>query len=456
MAMRHLPRSTRSQFTSRRSGSLLPALVLALLAVLGGAALVIDRLALDTAKSELRIAAEASALAAARELVNDDRLRPDFDPAALQLKARFAAARIAAENLVAGEPLTLSIDPAGDVRIGRLINDPTTDEPVFVEADSDHEPTTVAVFARRTEERRSAVSLPFRTYFGPTEADVVAVAEASLNFHVVGLRPVDRLPIPTLPLAILAQADTKEDSSGKPSSPVASRDRKGALTDKSLGLLPNPSVADGSKPYSAGASNKPRQPIAPSWTREIEQRRGSDQFGFDVASGEVTNQADGIPEITLRTATLTNGSKSNAFILSLVGDLSEEGLRRQISLGWSSDELDRVGGELLFDQGPLTMTGLRGVDGNLLASELRKLLGQSRVVFLYDRADGDPRSHVASLQIKTMVAARVMFVREISECECEIVLQPAVLATRSAVVASDETEANCEKNKYVANLRLTN
>ena len=49
-----------------------------------------------------------------------------------------------------------------------------------------------------------------------------------------------------------------------------------------------------------------------------------------------------------------------------------------------------------------------------------------------------------------------MFVREISECECEIVLQPAVLATRSAVASADETDSGCEKNKYVANLRLTN
>ena len=45
-----------------------------------------------------------------------------------------------------------------------------------------------------------------------------------------------------------------------------------------------------------------------------------------------------------------------------------------------------------------------------------------------------------------------MSVRELSECEVEIILQPAVLATRSAVTA----ESGCEKNKYIANLRLTN
>ncbi|MBC7821519.1 MAG: hypothetical protein IAG10_31930 [Planctomycetaceae bacterium] len=429
--MRNLPRSTRSRVASRRSGSLMPALALALLAVLGGAALVIDRLALDTAKSELRIAAESAALAAARELANDDRLRPDFDPAALQMKSRFAAARIAAQNIVAGEPVMLSTDVASDVRFGRLINDPVTGEPIFVEAD-DEEPNSVAVVARCTEARQSAVSLPFRTFYAPSDADVVAVAEASLNFQVTGLRSVDGSPIPTLPLAILAQPSAKKDSPRKTS--ADSRNRPGE----------------------ARVSNDSQQPTASSWMRDIEQRRGTDLFGYDVSTGEVTNEADGIPEITLRTAAHSSNSKTNAFVVHLTGELSEDRLRRQISQGWSADDLESLGGELLFDRGPLTMTGLRGVDGNVLAQSLRKVLGQSRVVFLYDQTEDDPRSHVVSLQVTKMVAGRVMSVREISEDECEIVLQPAVLATRSAVTADDGSDSGCEKNKYVANLRLTN
>ena len=409
----------------------MPALALALIAALAGAALVVDRLHLDSAKSELRIAAEAAALAAARELANDDRLRPDFDPTALQMKARFAAARIAAQNVVAGQPVTLSTDSAGDVRFGRLMNDPATGETIFVEA-NDHEPTSVAVAARCTEARQSAVPLPFRTFYAPNDADVVAVAEASLNFQVRGLRTIDRLPIPTLPLAILDRPNAKQDSSHKHST-----------------VSLNPS-------NKSGASNAQPQPSAPNWTRDIEQRRGADHFGYDAATGEVTNEADGIPEITLRTAARSSNSQSNAFVITLTGDLTEEHLRRQITQGWSADDLEPLGGELLFDHGPLTLAGLRGVDCNVLAQSLRKVLGQSRVVFLYERVEGDANSHVATLQVTKMVAGRVMSVREISECECEIVLQPAVLATRSAVASPDETETGCEKNKYVANLRLTN
>jgi hypothetical protein len=104
----------------------------------------------------------------------------------------------------------------------------------------------------------------------------------------------------------------------------------------------------------------------------------------------------------------------------------------------------------------MTLTGLRGVDCNVIAQSLRTVLGQNRVVFLYERVEGEARSHVATLQVTRMVAGRVMFVREISDCECELILQPSVLATRSAVAATDETGSACEKNKYVANLRLTN
>lgn len=410
----------------------MPALALAFVAILGGTALVVDRLALDTAKNELRTSAEAAALAAARELANDDRLRPDFDPATLQMKSRFAAARIAAENFTAGEALTLNTEPNGDIRFGRLLVDPETGETTFVEGEGEEDSTSVVVHARRTSDRDSAVPLPMRTLYAPTDADVAAVAEASINFGVIGLRPVDELPIPTLPLAIFSQSFEEQDSSAE-KSPVARGPRS-----------------------KTSQSGKPKRPSIASWARDIEQRRGTDHFGYDASTGEVTQASDGIPEITLRTAARTADTKSNAFVLALTGDLTQDSLRRQICEGWSVDDLQSLGGELLFGHGPRTLAGLRGVDCNVLCGALRKVLGQPRAVFLYDREVGDSRASVASLQISKMVAGRVMSVRELSDCECEIVLQPAVMATRSAVTSSDESEFGCEKNKYVANLRLTN
>lgn len=410
----------------------MPALALALLAILGGTALVVDRLALDAAKNELRTTAEAAALAAARELANDDRLRPDFDPIALQMKSRFAAARIAAENFTAGEALTLNTESNGDIRFGRLLVDPETGETTFVEGEGEEDSTSVVVHARRASDRDSAVPLPMRMLYARTDADVAAVAEASINFGVIGLRPIDELPIPTLPLAILSQSFDEQDSSAE-KSPAARGPR--------------------SKTSQTG---KPKRPSVSSWGRDIEQRRGTDRFGYDASTGEVTQTSDGIPEITLRTAARSADPKSNAFVLALTGGLTEDSLRRQICEGWSVDDLQPLGGELLFGHGPLSLAGLRGVDCNVLSGALRKVVGQPRAVFLYDREIGDSRASVASLQISKMVAGRVMSVHELSDCECEIVFQPAVMATRSAVTSSDKSEYGCEKNKYVANLRLTN
>jgi hypothetical protein len=112
-----------------------------------------------------------------------------------------------------------------------------------------------------------------------------------------------------------------------------------------------------------------------------------------------------------------------------------------------------LGGEILLDRGALTMAGLRGVESHLLVEAFRKVVGQSRVVFLYESADASSGSAASQLTVTSFVAGRVMSVRAISESECELVFQPAVLATRSAVVG--ETHDG-EPNPYVANLRLTN
>jgi hypothetical protein len=243
-------------------------------------------------------------------LANDDRLRPDFDPVALQMKSRFAAARIAAHNVVAGEPVTLRTDPDSDVRFGRLMNDHATGEKLFVES-QDRDANSVAVVARCIEARSSAVPLPFRTFYAPTDADVIAVAEASLNFHVRGLRTVDHLPVPTLPLAVLAQPIPQKETSRKSSSTSFTQSHQ-------------------AKTASAATAAH-----TPNWTRDIEQRRGADRFGYDASTGEITRNADGIPEITLRTAAHSSNSSTNAFVIALTGDLTESHLRRQITQGWS-------------------------------------------------------------------------------------------------------------------------
>ncbi len=367
----------------------------------------LDRLWLHTSQVELQTAAEAAALAAGRALASDDLLRDEFQPEAFLMKARLAAARIALENFVAGEPLILITDADGDVRFGKLATDETTGETLFLETSS--HPTTVAVHARCTQDRDAPVWLPMQSLFSPSNGDVVAIAEATLDNRVVGLRPVDNLPLPTLPLAILSAT----------------------------------------------------------WVQTIEQRRGKDRFAFDSSNGQVTEDTDGIPEITLRTPSLADrGVVANAFVMNLAGDLTHQDLQRQVRDGWSVADLEPYGGELMLHSGSLSLAGARGIEAAVLADALQGVVGQSRVCPLYDRVDGDPRSTTAGLRIIGFVAGRVMSVRDVSSGVCEIVFQPAVMTARSAVVASEivglpsratpEESCSVSPNKYVYKLRLSN
>ncbi len=428
---------------------MMPAIAVALVAILSGAALVVDRLWLDTAHTELRTAAEAAVLAAGRELANDDLLRDTYNRQSRVMKARLAAARIAAENFAIGDPLLLNTDDNGDVRVGQLSIDEITGEAVFIETDEN--PTTVVVSARRTNDRQWPVDLPFRTLAGPNSADVVAIAEATLDNHVIGLRSVDHLPIPTLPIAILAEAMT-------PVLPISLQSKKPNSRSK-----PN-SNKDGE--HDALGNALPM----PTWKRDIEQRRGNDRFAFDPIDGAVSEESDGIPEIVLRTVS-PNGKipDGNAFVVGLRTDLTNDDLRYQIVEGWSARDLEPFGGELMMNQGPLTLTGLRGVDAGTVGGSLRRMIGQPRVCLLYDRADVSSNSEVAQLNCIGFVAGRVMSAIEFSENVVEIVLQPTVMTSRSAVVASEVSDVmsgmssstahasgDVASNRYLYKLRLTN
>ncbi|MCX7422146.1 MAG: hypothetical protein NT013_21750 [Planctomycetia bacterium] len=432
---------------------MMPAIAVALVAILSGAALVVDRLWLDTAHTELRTAAEAAALAAGRELANDDLLREHHNRQSHVMKARLAAARIAAENFAIGDPLLLNTDDDGDVRIGRLSIDEITGESIFIETNEN--PTTVVVSARRTNDRQWPVSLPFRTLAGPNSADVVAIAEASLDNHVVGLRSIDNLPIPTLPIAILSDAIQHVRPISKQSKKPNSRTKPNADNNSDGG-------------------NDERGDSMPTWKRDIERRRGNDRFAFDPIDGTVSEEQDGIPEIVLRTVSPKSKTPDgNAFVVALRTDLTNDDLRYQIANGWSAHDLEPFDGELMLNHGSLTLTGLRGVDAGTVGESLRRMIGQPRACLLYDQADVSTNSQVAQLRCIGIVAGRVMSATEISENVVEIVLQPTVMTSRSAVVASEVSGANSPAassatetenkepdgqtgNRYLYKLRLTN
>ena len=432
---------------SSRGGFLAPAALIALVVVLGAAGLVIDRMWLDNAQVELTNAAEAAALAGARSLATDTLLHETFDAEQLANGARSAAVQIARENRIAGEAVMLDPAEDGDVRIGRLVQS-DAGRTVFLE--TSHEATSVVVNAAHNRERNNPVARLFDGWSATRGADVAARAEATVDNHVVGFRPLDGQPVPALPLAILR------------------------------------------------ACNDER---TPTWQRDIEQRRGGDRFGIDPETGAVVEQPDGIPEIVLCDAGVpptadnaeagnadrhgaSSKSKStatepadseqkasadhkaasseapaqrvrNAYSFVLNQRTSTADIARQFHSGWTADDFPAGLDVLRLDRGPLTLTTLDSLGGSV-ADALRDVVGQQRIAFLFDSVTtGHGADQVTCV---AAVAGRVMSCNPNSREGCEIVFQPTVLTTRTAVLAHETvTQGPPDRfaNRYTYKLQLT-
>lgn len=378
----------------RRRGSLIPAVAVALLVVGAAMALVLDRLWIDAARVELLTAAEAAALAGAAQLATDEQLRDTGDPLQLTAESRSAAVQAARQNFVAGQPLVLD---AADVHIGQIVQDPSGRD-VFLETDSD--PTSVAVFANRRRSGANPVALFLREASGAPLPDVQVVAEASIDHRVVGATVVPGGSIPALPLAAL-----EVDPSGT-------------------------------------------QPET--WVRQIEERGGGDQFRYDEDSGLVVNEPDGLTELVLLSASSsaspTEAAQANVRLLDLGTGLRDDRLAAQIASGLSADDLAGFDGQLRFDLGPLEIA-CRSQIGFATEAALAGGIGQARMCFVYSA--GGSRPDVAVLP--RLVAARVMSVRDVDGDRVEVVLQAAVVSTRTALLGDDDTVAN----PYVCKLQLT-
>ena len=137
-----------SQHSSRRAGLLTPMIAIALLVAMAAAALVFDRLWLESASVELLTAAEAAATAAAGSLADDSLLRLQPDHEARADDARELAVQVAGENLTTGQPVELANDE--DIRLGRLVQQPDGQIRLI---ETDYFPTTVAVRAVRSRSR---------------------------------------------------------------------------------------------------------------------------------------------------------------------------------------------------------------------------------------------------------------------------------------------------------------
>jgi hypothetical protein len=378
-----------------RTGSLVPLVAIALLVVMGALALVLDRLWIDNAQVELDTAVELAAVAAAQELVSDDLLRGSDAERRLN-RARLSAARVAVANRVVGRPVWLDLQPGHDVLFGRHVRDDRTGQRRFLETANG--PTTVLVRTLKTRDRNNPVALLLRGLDGTSTANLAARCEVSLDNRVVAFRPLPNVPVPLLPIAIradrfrLASTVSDEDAAADPESGMA------------------------------------------------------DRLSFHAESQEIVQQPDGLLELTVRgRGPGIRPEDADLVLLEFGNSLYSGEIDRQIHSGLREVDLTEFDGQLRVDRDAPQLSGTRHVSSDLQSS-FEDILGQPRLMLVYDDfdvADGSGAGYVVGIHV---VAGRVMAVRSGGSHGLTLTIQPCVMTTRTAVLKSEEASSTKDRN----------
>lgn len=384
---------------------MIPLVVVSLLVVLSGVALVLDFLWLSGARVELQTAVEASALHGATCLVNDESLlHPDATDGKLE-KVRHSAARLASQNIVCGGPVALDAAADGDVRCGVRVRDDDSGADCFLE--TNHRPNTVVVHAKMSRYRGNPVALFLSGLTGQPFGDVAALAQATADNRVCGLRPLDGTTVPALPLAILAF-----DSAGR---------RKDT------------------------------------WHEQILKGCGPDRFGWNADLGRITETSDGIPEIVLRGADEEKHVPgTNCRWIDIGNNLDNDNLIRQVRNGWSKDDLTAFDEQLVLGSQSKDIAA-RACRHQDVWRSLDNVIGECRVCLLYFDLELPKVGKPHKVRCVAPIAGRVVKVDRDNQNRPLIVFQPGVLVTRTAVLASEcgVSEKDVAPNAYLYKLCLT-
>jgi len=374
---------------------MVPAIAMALLVVGSAMALVFDRLWQDAAFIELRSAGEAAALAAANRLAGDESLRKEPDWETLCQEARTAAADVAAKNLVGGLPVKMWDGEDGDVELGRMVPD-SSGAKVFVRTSEN--PDCVIAHVEQGRGTSNPLGLLVRDLTGAGRL-LRTTVQATANHRILGLRPYEGANTPLLPIALAATGPTGWDASIA-AGPDLSSVPRGTST-----VVPAP---DGVSEMTALS--------APSQATQREQLLATLHV-FDIGLG-----------------------------------LSGERLAEQCENGMSVNDLRRHGGELWMDGKPITFKSTPKIPGAVPAA-LAGLVGQTRMCLVYDAVLPGSSGDQWNIVCRRLVAIRILGVQPVADGMVVLHVQPAVVITRTAIVAEDD---EAEWNPFVCKVSLTN
>jgi len=397
-------RTNRTQLSRR--GGVTVFVLLASPLLIACMALALDIAMLSYQTRQTQTACDAAALAGVVELMDRSSLYPEglqqrlslteFSASAPHIAekqvalARAHSQAYAAQNVVGRQPLDLEANhenhPDGDIVVGWVSQPHRRGFPL--QAWSGEGPiNSLLVRGNRQKQRGNAVTFWIAKMFGLSDVDLTASARATIYDQVYGFRPNGHVAVPLMPIAI-------HPSSGP----------QNWLESAPL----------------AGTSNS-----------------GSDDFSVDDRTGIVASGGDGIPEVVLRLRHRESLEESiNATFVSFHPRVPAiAGLQRRIAYGYRSGDLQMLGGELAFGKGSLEVPVVElgsDVPTSVVVQALLKIRGEKRVWLLGDRPNKSGRCSLSGF-----VAGRVLACYTSPDTGLEVVIQPCIFSTCTALVGPD-------------------
>ena len=424
---------------ARRSGALIPLLLVLLGVFLAAVALAIDSSNLWNARTEMQNSVDAAALAGALALADDSLL--SNKPGQMRgviAQARQQAQQFAGSNHVQALPLELDANlqhqPDGDIVFGYVETPRAGFQPAPAGALESPLINAVKITGRRTKARGNPARLFMGRLFNMGATDVVADATAYLDREVIGFRPPGRQAAPLVPLALLSDPQAIKEHSWEAQV-----------------------VKPASMPQGGGVDDYVFDAVRKKFRRvPVEAPKGDGIFEMEVR----------LPLQGSKEADEDDDEEPNGVLLHL-GNGDWSALCRQIASGVIGEDLADWDGQFTLGwDNRLFVPGLYAVPDQqttqfiqlLNALKALETTGEPRVWPLYSVLQPTGHQPQAMVGVRGFVAARVVLVEMVSEPEpcVRLILQPCQLVTATALTDEARTAKNgvCLTNPYIARLRL--
>lgn len=384
---------------SNKHASILPLVAVFTATLFLMLAMVIDFGWIYLAQNQLQNTADASALAAASQLMDEDILSGEVNQTDDIIDTRDMAEWYAALNQAAKKNILLdrnnSNNPNGDVVVG-YIDDPNDYASPF-DSSGVSGYNSVQVKARLAQTMNGPLGLFFGSFTGISQIELAAQTVASIEDRISGFDLPSGSPdtIPILPFTIYIDAWKVQ--------------------------------TDGDN-YECGLDCPPQTDI--------------DHWQYNTTTGEVNFCAgDGIPEVKLypfkESVCTVPGLPGNFGTIDIgPSNNSTSDLIDQIYNGATADDLAAIGGLVMTDQGggnyAKWLNGDTGVSSTL-SSSLEDIIGEPRILPLFKNAFNSGNN--VNYEIVTFVGVRVMEVKLTGSLSKRyVIVQPCQIMSPHAVV----------------------